>query len=249
MSKFLFLVWFLIIICSTTEAQGIRSYTFSECDQSCDFEKVINRISYQSFNEKTLKISFGHISNCAGIHNPSATYYNDTLEIKYDDFITEIDTLKHYDSLLNDSTTLEITEIIETQPYVLCDCYFESEFEISGVNKNPLKIILNGTPIQYYPDKYKVQSIEFELVDGDTVNLIDKFGYRQGLWIKKHSNNQLIFNRIYEADVIVEGTDYHYHENGNIKSKLKWVNNEHSDFYEYDLNGNITTHKKSPFEN
>jgi len=240
-------VLILIIICNSLLAQSIQSFIFSECDQSCDYEKVVNRIAYKSFENNTLTIGFGNVSNCAGMYNPTIDMRGDTLLITYEDYVTEIDTLDHYEIVVNDTIIEEVYEIKHLGITYLCDCYFESEYVIEGIRANPSIVLLNNKLIGYYPEKYKVQPIEFKLVKGDTINLIDKFGFNQGLWIEEDSKNQLINKRFFQNDKIIWGTDFRYYENGKVKSKLEWENGEHISYDEYDSIGNVITHRKRSF--
>lgn len=229
-------------------AQTITSFTVSECDDDCDYERVVNRISYQSFENQILHIDFGFVTNCAGINHPKASYQQDTLFIDYEDYLVEIDTIRKVDSIYNDSLTIEITEIHHIQSIILCDCYYESSFEISGLPKNPKTIILNKKPITYSPEKYEVYPVEFQIVNGDTINLTDKFGLRQGLWIMKDSKGQLLLNCTFQDDNVLEGISYQYYGNGRIKKSLEWQNGEHINYIVYDTAGNITVRKKSVYD-
>lgn len=241
-------VGFLLALSNSLVAQEIKNFFLPECNQDIDLGKAINRISYQTFENDVLSISFSLVSNCAGVFNPTIKYNSDTLEVKYEDYKTEYDTVATYDSIVNASATLEINEIHATTSMLACDCYFELELEITGLLKNPAIVILNNNIIEYYPEKYKLVLIKFDIVDGDTINYSDKFGYRQGIWIARDSTNQLMLERFYKNDIIIKGTDFRYYENGTIKNQLEWINNKHANYYEFDSDGNITVHKKSVWD-
>jgi len=145
-----------------------------------------------------LKIGFGALSNCAGMSNPNSSFNSDTLKISFDEFIPKID-------------TMEDGSIVTTSEWLACDCYFESEYVISDLPKKPSTILLNGEEVKYHPDKYRTYPITFELLDRDTINYTDKYGFEQGLWINRNSKGQLLFKGIKKDDSVVEGTSYRYH--------------------------------------
>lgn len=231
-----------IVLCSSLHAQKIEHFSYSQCggnnnnSEPLDYERLLNRISYQNYYEGTLEIRFATMSNCAGMSNPQSSLSSDTLKITYDDFIAKID-------------TLEDGSIVEVHDIVMCDCYFESEYLITELSKRPSIILLNGEVMKFNSNKYRPYPISFEILDGDTVNYIDEYGLQQGPWIFRDTKGQLLFQGTKKNDSIVVGTSYQYHKNGNLKAKLEWMNFEHSNYYEYDLNGNLVTHKKSPFDN
>jgi hypothetical protein len=63
--------------------------------------------------------------------------------------------------------------------------YREVEIEVNGLNASPKVILLNGEEVEESSELYLTYPIQFEIVDGDTVNRKDEFGQRQGRWIDK----------------------------------------------------------------
>lgn len=204
--RFILMAFVVSFIGNHLGAQEIVDFEYSECDNSCDFERIIDRISYQGYNYGILKIGFGTISNCAGMFNPSVKYYQDTLRINYEDF-------KVTEGILEDGSEVEFTE------KTTCDCYFESEYKISGLSKNPSVILLNDKHLEYHPDKYKIYAETFQILDGDTVNYKDKYGFEQGLWLLDFPFGGYSIGFQKDGKYITLERKL-YHENGQLKSEL-----------------------------
>lgn len=64
-----------------------------------------------------------------------------------------------------------------------CDCYYELVYKIKVVRSPNLEIKFKGNPIETTHEKYKTYPVRYKLLGNDTINLVDKYGLRQGIWI------------------------------------------------------------------
>jgi antitoxin component YwqK of YwqJK toxin-antitoxin module len=249
-----------LIICISIQAQRIEHFSYSQCGGNKDSlsvssvpegaERIYDRIISQEYANNILKLRFGKLSNCAGISNPNSFFSRDTLKIIFDDFVTRID-------------TMEDGSIVESHDIVMCDCYFESDYVISDLPKEPLTILVNGTEIQNHP-KYKTYPVTFEVLDGDTINYIDKYGLEQGKWIvdipnggyirgfqkdgkyitrdykSYYDNNQL--KGEYVLDSIGRGFGRQFYSNGNLMSVHTKTGVDKEVLIYYYENGNVKRH-------
>ena len=87
------------------------------------------------------------------------------------------------------------------------------------------KEIFSKRTIELSDEKYITYPVQFELLNGDTINYTDKYGFKQGKWIENITTNELIINRegFYIDNRCWEGTDTTRFLDGNFKfiSKTK----------------------------
>jgi hypothetical protein len=203
----------------------------SRCDSEINVYRIQNRIVEQNIHDDTLKIVVAFMENCAfEAASGSVDFSNDTLFLYYSRQGV-IDTLEKK----GDSITIMVM-----YSYYECDCCFTFEYLISDLPDSFKQVMLNDKPIFYSPHKYKVQPIKYKLsAEGDTINYVDIYGFRQGFWYSYNSDNKLINHRYYYKDKIIYGTDYQYYPDGKTKAILTWENGEQSRFLEFYENGNI----------
>jgi len=213
----------------------------SFCDESEDALRIRNRVSDIFFKNDTLFISVGFVANCGFATEhlyPGAHYLNDTLYLSFDlepqitDSVNEGEEIIYFTSL----------------NYEECDCCFEFMYLLKNIPHDSIPIKLNDKNIYFHKEKYKTYPISYKVFKGDTINFVDKYGFRQGKWLMHKDAELLLTDRFYKNDTILYGTDYRYHENNAVKAKLEWKNNEYLNYYEYDDKGSLIVKKRSPFE-
>ena len=238
-------IYILIISLISLNVIGQKSnlivFLPSTCDLNEDVLRIRERISEMYLKHDTLVINVGFVANCGYSESPitgGAIFENDTLYLTYG--------FKHnfMDTIVENGDTV----VYVSMNYAECDCCFEFMYLLREIPSTDIPIKLNDRTIFFHLEKYLTYPVEFEKLDGDTINYIDKYGFRQGKWLQKDTNGLVILDRYYRNDTIARGTDYRYYENGVLKTMLDWINNEHNDYYEYDMEGKILVHKKSPFD-
>lgn len=242
MIRMIFLLTFALIsfLSSGQESDLIEFYP-STCDSEEDVMRIRERISEIYEVGDSLFITVGFVANCAFDNSPmkvDANYIGDTLCLTFD-FEYEVG-----DTIVENGDTMVYMSFNAAS----CDCCFEFQYVVKNEYSDSTPVKLNGKLIIYHTEKYKTYPVEYELLKGDTINLVDKYGFRQGKWLYYDKENRLINDRIYMNDSIVYGVDYRYYDDGVISRKLEWKDNEHLNYYEYDRTGNLTVQKKSPFD-
>lgn len=139
---------------------------------------IIDRIIALEFNavESELFIAFGNTSNCAGMSNPIVISSNDTLRIRYRDYVPKIDTISIEKMLNEDGIEIEVVKTLEYGDVLSCDCYFESEYSLSGISNFPKVILLQGKQIFLRQNKFATYQKVQDTIDGQIFihYLIDK---------------------------------------------------------------------------
>ncbi len=223
-------------------AVKLLGFQSSACDEEADISKLQDRIVGQALRGDIYQVTIGTVANCGGIHDAQATMRGDTLKISYGQgsLVTRTnDEGKPYEELL----------------YMLCECCFEFTFTVQGVRRLPPVVTVNDSLMKYYPDKYKVYPVRFQLYEGDTINLRDRDGLRQGYWYEERPHKGHYSGYFKSEKVIsinwqenyspgkprfvsirsdtVHGFSAHYYENGSLKSTYLWADQyeEERSFY------------------
>lgn len=144
----------------------------SEClypEGTENHHRLIERIIWKKTKLDTLVIAVNTITDCCR------------------KFIGEID--------VQPEDTINL--IYTTDGYLCeCYCYYEVKYFIALENQwdDPQKyqIKLNGKPIVETSEKYVTFPEEYLVENGDTINFVDKYGMRQGYWIKRDSLNRIV---------------------------------------------------------
>jgi len=158
MKSILIIIVFLLpgIVCS----QQIVDYSLSSCDRNSHPDFLIHRIVHKEIKNDTLSLIIGFPENCCVRMNPKMSYKNDTLY------------------LIESAPDTSIHEKI----YCFCDCCFELNLLISGIQDTNFVLKADGIVLRLSSEKYRTYPISFYLENGDTINYTDKYGLRQGLW-------------------------------------------------------------------
>lgn len=201
-------------------------FTSSECDNDINYLSVRNRIISLTFKDSILNIQVGLLKNCC---------LNDHGAIKYNQ-----DTLFLYSNGKESSHVNENGDTTWISSICDCDCCFSFNYEISGLKKIPKTIISDTSTLKLSKDKYYIKPIKFELLDNDTVNYSDKYGFRQGWHVKYNERKQLVYKLFYKDNIIETGIVYiKYYESGELKSEYYVKNDKNYRKVEYFTNGKI----------
>ncbi len=185
-----------------------------------------------------ISIDFKLYGNCCMPDNIDFKFKEDTLSLIYDlKGPPIIDTIWHdeiqdepepmfhsIDSITGDSIFdffyFEPYSVIITEDFgCMCDCCFCFNLVFSELDTTNLTIMGKRNELPYYPEGYKIVPIEFEILDGDTINYSDQYGRRQGKWVKfeKWNNTKTISEHINSE--CINTIEYEYREDGTLKSE------------------------------
>lgn len=185
----------------------IYSYTPSQCEDHKDIYRLNERISSLKLENGLLTIELAVVENCCGIDVGFATIKNDTL-ILYSQGESILDTL---------SNGKVIGEMIVCD----CDCCFTLHFELERVAQLPSVVLYNGKQITESEHAYQLVEPRFEVIDGETINRFDHYGFKQGWHAKFRFDGDTISNLYFEDGQAVKGLDVRSLYNGN-KSLEVW---------------------------
>lgn len=229
--KFLLIVINLLIVLFTNaQSQKIEVVDYS-------FSPRKSHISSTNFNDcfiseklfgDTLQIRILTSGHRNRIHSPKTKFVNDTLWISY---------VEGRKSKQNSSSIFDTLPYVES--YCSCKRSFELSFVFKGIDRIPKGVFIssgikphaivrdcwNNYVKRGKNDFYKFIGDKFDIIDGDTVNFVDKFGKKQGLWIKMP-------NLTYEDELIIkielepEDEDFEERERLNDSYRCYFVNDE-----------------------
>ena len=169
----------------------IVDYYTAPCGVTTNPNNLQDHLVSEILYGDTLQVIIQTSGNCGGIKYPIAKIINDTLWLTYNNSGATIEEITEGDSTY---TVISVPE---------CDCCFEHVFLIKGICSVPNGVYIPrgrmSDPHYYnrchnisYKRGYSCLGDCFEIINSDTVNLVDKFGLKQGLWIRvpKSSNEE-----------------------------------------------------------
>lgn len=161
-----------------------------------------------SLNDKGWKIAIFSQGQCDEI-NGFVNIVNDTI-----DFSFGIPTIPDTTYYKYDSLTGVTTLFMETRNGIRCCsgvCGYELTYLVNKMNKNK-KIRINGNFISKCTDRS-----DFQIIQGDTINRHDKYGFKQGDWFDFYPNMMVKELKNYDHDRWISG--FGYDEKGKQISK------------------------------
>lgn len=229
------------------EVEIIDYYT-SPCGKTTNPYNLDDQLVGESLYGDTLQITVKTSGNCDGIGNPRAKLLNDTLWISYNKSGGRSEEVAEGDSIIYVITVSE------------CDCCFEYVFVMKSFCKVPIGVIIPRGSLSRHNNYFRYDNYvpgswqrsysffgdNFDIVDGDTVNLADKIGRKQGLWIYKPPKS------FYEGDFVaiieLEPEDDEFTKGERLKDSFRcfYVDDEikYGEIIEYYQPYNIVKHWK-----
>ena len=146
------------------------------------------------------------------------------------------------------SEDIKVGEIF-TVEVCSCNCCFHFNYTISGLEDKDYSYIVRGLegsrPIKYYEHAYKIVEPRYDIIDGDTVNYHDKFGFKQGWFVSKTENGLLRRKLLYEDDIPVFGLyNQKFFDNGKLYWEIHVLKEGYYEMKEYDREGVLVQTEK-----
>jgi hypothetical protein len=210
MKRIQIIIVLLLLIGRFCFAQNLTSLLFDFKDKSFpianEFSK--NCITNKFIQQDTLYIEIFSQFDCHKLY-ASAVYEKDTLNlICYNDYIEKNETKFNKE-------TGEYTTTITMNPSICCGkCGFILTFKLSSDFKNK-PILFNNKMISEC-----INNTQFELINRDTINKVDKLGMRQGAWMTFFDNGNLATLDTFRNDQIIIG--YKFDKAGKTIAKTNW---------------------------
>ncbi|MGB0430020.1 MAG: hypothetical protein ACPGLV_06065 [Bacteroidia bacterium] len=99
-----------------------------------------------------------------------------------------------------------------------CLCFYNLEFRITGVEKKQYPVCLNGKVLPFYSHPYPLLNSTFSLYKGDTINYIDKYGFKHGKHFEFNAEGMITRNVFYRNDTLMTGVlKRTFYRNGNTR--------------------------------
>ncbi|HWA35471.1 MAG TPA: hypothetical protein VG737_15125 [Cyclobacteriaceae bacterium] len=136
-------------------AAKIFGFRNSQCEQPSELFQLRTRIVTKDLSGKVLTVNVAARATCCVEFIPKIAYNNGTLHLDYE----------------------------ETGTPCECSCCYVFTYQLAGIEDVNTKITFHGKEIELSDEKYETYPIRFKILNGDTINYVDKYGLRQGVWV------------------------------------------------------------------
>lgn len=180
------------------EAQKVQVVDFSStaCSEPvANADRLITRVIERRLNDGVLELKIGMKEACCLTFKPVVKYYSSSGQ--------SLDTLYVGYKSIGDPCE--------------CDCYYELTYKIKQFSKTKFELRFKGKPIEYSAEKYKTFPVKYKIIGTDTVNFVDKYGLRQGIW----TSDSVKIKKYYFFKDDVHIRDVTLFDNGNIQKAMK----------------------------
>lgn len=226
---FLSLCFSISLFYAFSQNAGIKLEKFkpSECLEEDHFHSLHNRIVLQEFKDNQYFIEIAVVDNCCIGEFGNVTVTGDTLKLSYKGH--------EYPEINAKGDTIDwYSEVCD------CNCCFHFKYQIKGLEQKHYIVLANNKRIEYSPHKYRTKPVKYDIVNGDTINYYDIYGFKQGCHIVKNKEGKVISKMEYIDDKEINGIHLKgYYDSGEIRYEIFIENGEFSREIEYFKNGQI----------
>ena len=207
----LFRIITLLIIPCWVDAQNrihVVDFSATQCAEPTVYPEAIQtRIIQKKIKDGILDLKIGTTETCCLTFKAVVKFYSSR--------IGSIDTL--YVGYKSNGEECE------------CTCYYELNYKIKGLHNLNFEVQFKGNPIEYSEEKYKTYPVKYKLIGNDTVNFVDKYGLRQGIWTPDSTKIKKYY--FFKDDVHIR--EVILFDNGNIHKAMKRQFGNWNYFIEY----------------
>lgn len=170
----------LLIGTQLTFGQTIKiellDFKYSTCDEATLSTRLRTRIVKKEIKTDILTVDIATVATCCVSFDPSISVKQGTLHLDFKETGTECE----------------------------CRCYYTLTYKVKGVKDRDIKIKFQNEDIEMSEEKYLTYPTKFKILNGDTINYVDKYGFRQGKWA--YSNDSTMINGFFETkdDVLIK---------------------------------------------
>jgi hypothetical protein len=144
-------------------------FKYSACDEATLSNRLLTRISKKESSGNILTVDIATVATCCVKFEPIASTDKGILYLDFKENGTECE----------------------------CNCYYTLTYKIKGIKSKDIKIKFQNKDIDLSDEKYKTYPTKFTMLNGDTINFVDKYGLRQGKWM--YSSDSLMTTGYFEA--------------------------------------------------
>jgi hypothetical protein len=128
------------------------------CDNTYDPYRLQNRITRLELKEGITSMTVNFSDNCCADFKPTIEFKGNKLKIlPYKEYFGE---------------------------YCGCNCCFSINFEIQGIKSKDFETYFQNQKIAVSDDYYKAIEPTYVLHEGNKINQINKYGFKEGIWIE-----------------------------------------------------------------
>lgn len=166
MKSFLTIV-LIIYFCLNSSGQTkpevkLVKWSIESCDNTFDPYRLKNRVSDIEYTDSTTVYTIHFSENCCVIFEPSINFSKNKL------------VLLPYREYIGD--------------YCSCNCCFSIRYEISGLTGKKYQLYFKEATINLTDNYYDTVKSSYEFVNGKKINRSNKYGFKEGMWIKFHKD-------------------------------------------------------------
>jgi hypothetical protein len=158
------LIIFMFIVQLTYGQDGnikLLDFKYSDCEATLS-DRFITRIAKKEIKGDILTVDITTVTTCCVNFTPIASTNRGILYLGFK----------------------------ETGAECECKCYYYLTYKVKGIKDKEVKIKFQDSDIELSEEKFKTYPVRFKIFNGDTINFVDKYGFRQGKWA--YSNDSLL---------------------------------------------------------
>jgi hypothetical protein len=152
-----------------TKKIELLDFKYSTCDEATLSTRLRTRIVKKEIKADILTVDIATVATCCVSFDPSISVKQGTLHLDFKETGTECE----------------------------CSCYYTLTYKVKGVKDRDIKIKFQNKDIEMSEEKYLTYPTKFKTLNGDTINYVDKYGFRQGKWA--YSNDSTMTNGFFET--------------------------------------------------
>jgi hypothetical protein len=139
----------------------------------------------------------------------SFSFYNDTLSLNFTD-TTKISYSKLFNKTKNKFDSIPMMVFSSSSQCWGGYDVQRFQYKLKGFNKLPYIIQFNHGALSDCP----IKPLKFQIYNNDSINIIDKNGQKDGLWIYFYDTGEVKTKKLYTKEGV---NGYEYEKNGEIK--------------------------------
>lgn len=232
-------MFFVNLSCDLESQSELLEYSSSECKEGIFFKnlhKLNNRILKIDKTDKFHTYDIFIVANCSGAEEGKIELENDTLNLIFDGKWELDKTFK-----INKNESTETTSEVWIKELSDCDCAYKLSYKIKGLKNKDYIITANGKKITKTEHKYRItrNQATFEIIENDTINIIDIYGLKQGLHIHNRKDGKQYSRIGYVDDEKISGLTNTYYDFEGFDKVETYMENRKFTFRKYYKNGNL----------
>ncbi len=198
--KFLLLGLFYIIFQNSFSQISVKSnvklinWLFENCDDTYNPYILKDRITFIEASDSITTITVNFSENCCFPVEPTLKFVDNKL-------------------YLLPYTTFEGERCD-------CICCFTITYKISGLNLNKYETYFNGKKVEFSDEYYWASEPKFELYNGKKINKTNKYGFKEGTWMRFYESGAIKILQQYPEEVLYRTStpiwSKHYYQSGKL---------------------------------